>query len=92
MIYIYTCKKEEILWVWNAHLSALKLTLSVLLGVMHGEEQREGGADRFFATATQTTVLNFTTKQLSNDRLTRGAQTTATQTQSSHICYADVIF
>lgn len=48
---------------------------------MHGEEQREGGAHRFFATATQTAVLNFTTKQLSDDRLAGGAQRTATPTQ-----------
>ncbi len=30
---------------------------------MHGEEQREGGADRLLATATQAAVLNLTSKQ-----------------------------
>lgn len=56
----------------------LKLTLRVLFRVMHSEEQREGWADRFLATATEAAVLNFTTKQLSDYGLTRGAQRTAT--------------
>lgn len=44
---------------------------------MHGKEQSEGGTDCLFATATQAAVLNFTSKQFSNDRLTGGAQRTA---------------
>lgn len=51
-----------------------KLTLRVLFRVMHGEEQREGRADRLLATATQAAVLNFTSKQFSDGRLTRGTQ------------------
>lgn len=54
----------------------LELTLRVLLWVMHVEEQREGGADRLFAAATQTTVLHFTSKQFPDHRLTGGAQRT----------------
>lgn len=44
---------------------------------MHGEEQRECGTDCLFATATQAAVLNFTSKQFSNDRLTGRTQRTA---------------
>ena len=55
----------------------LGLTLGVVLRVVHGEEQREGGAHRLLATATQAAVLHFTSKQLSNDRLSRGAQRTS---------------
>lgn len=60
-------------------LSALRLTLRV--GVMHVEQRHEGGVDCFYATETQAAVLNFRTKQLSNDRVARGAQRTATETQ-----------
>lgn len=61
------------------HLSVkqwLELTLRVLFRVMHGEEQREGGAHCLFTAATQAAVLYFTSKQLSDGRLTRGAQST----------------
>ena len=53
-----------------------ELTLRVLFRIMHGEEQREGGADRLFATATQAAVLHFTSEQFTDCRLTRGTQRT----------------
>lgn len=53
-----------------------KLTLSVLFRVMHGEEQRERGADRLLAAATQTAVLHLTSEQLSDGRLAGGTQRT----------------
>lgn len=55
-------------------------TLRVVLRVMHGEEQRQRRAHRLFATATQTAVLHLTSKQLPDDRLTRGTQRTEPQT------------
>ena len=53
-----------------------ELTLRVLFRIMHGEEQREGGADRLFATATQAAVLHFTSEQFTDCRLARGTQRT----------------
>lgn len=53
-----------------------ELTLRVLFRIMHGEEQREGGADRLFTTATQAAVLHFTSKEFTDCRLARGTQRT----------------
>lgn len=55
-----------------------KLTLRILLWIMHGEEQGEGGPHRFLPTAAQTAVLNFTAKQLPDDGLSRGTHRAAT--------------
>lgn len=57
------------------------LTLSVLFRVMHGEEQRERGADRLLAAATQTAVLHFTSEQFSDGRLSGGTQRTESSIQ-----------
>lgn len=48
-------------------------TLRALLGVVHGEEECEGGAHCLLSTATQTAVLHFTSKQFTDDRLAGGA-------------------
>lgn len=67
-----------------------KLTLRVLFRVMHGEEQCERGADRLLATATQTAVLDFASKQFSDGRLTRRTQRTESSIQDKQI--GDYIF
>lgn len=63
----------------------LELTLRVLFGVVHGEQQREGGADRFLCTAAQTAVLHLTAEQLSDGGLHGGAQR-ATETHTMFVC------
>lgn len=73
------CPPQVVLYASLAELELQeyhKLTLSVLFRVMHGEEQRERGADCLLATATQTAVLDFTSKQFSDGRLAGGTQRT----------------
>lgn len=83
------CPPQVVLYASLAELELQeyhKLTLSVLFRVMHGEEQRERGADCLLATATQTAVLDFTSKQFSDGRLAGGTQRTESSWQQKQIC------
>lgn len=48
---------------------------------MHGEEQRQRGAHRLFAAATQAAVLHLTPEQLPDDGLAGGAERAEAQPQ-----------
>lgn len=72
MVYYYSCPHPSLPRLEASH----NLTLRVLFRVVHGEEQRERGAHRLLATATQTAVLHFASKQFTDDGLTGGTQRT----------------